>query len=349
MTQGYIFSWAENAEGRMVHVDVVPRGLKCNCFCSNCHEPLMARHGDVREHHFAHHSEDRGANLNICYMVTLYKLAEQIIQEKKRIQAPSYYGIYKPKVLEFSEVQIDSQFEREDKQPDVIGTTPDGQQYLIEFIFQWKVQHKRDIDYQNPNCIEIDLSNQTLESIEEFLLNDVKDKRWVNCAAYFSHIEEKYANAHKEVKVKSEDECLKCRLFHSLCCAVKVSKYSCEPLIIEHGGQSYRLCKTEAFMETLDREERERLWFSRMREDVERELKEEREAFSTPLPVHPATKPKLEPNIPAAERSCFNCAYNLTWDNRNGLASCGSFISLCIPKHNEPSRGQTCQRWCDKI
>ena len=25
MTQGFVFSWAENAEGKMVHVDDVPR------------------------------------------------------------------------------------------------------------------------------------------------------------------------------------------------------------------------------------------------------------------------------------------------------------------------------------
>ena len=49
MSNDYIFSWAENAEGRMVHVDDVPRGLMCNCSCPNCYEKLMAQHGNVRE------------------------------------------------------------------------------------------------------------------------------------------------------------------------------------------------------------------------------------------------------------------------------------------------------------
>ena len=82
MIGDFIFSWAENAEGRMVHVDSVPRGLRCGCTCPNCHEPLLARHGEKNEHGFAHHSDTRGANLNICCMVILYKLAEQIIQTK---------------------------------------------------------------------------------------------------------------------------------------------------------------------------------------------------------------------------------------------------------------------------
>lgn len=53
MIGDFIFSWAENAEGRMVHVDSVPRGLRCGCTCPNCHEPLLARHGEKNEHGFS--------------------------------------------------------------------------------------------------------------------------------------------------------------------------------------------------------------------------------------------------------------------------------------------------------
>ena len=49
-----IFSWAEDANGRMVHVDDVPNGLNCGCSCPCCHERLQARHGEVRAHGFAH-------------------------------------------------------------------------------------------------------------------------------------------------------------------------------------------------------------------------------------------------------------------------------------------------------
>ena len=53
MKKEYVFSWAENTEGKMVHVDSVSRGLRCECTCPNCHEKLLARHGDEREHGFA--------------------------------------------------------------------------------------------------------------------------------------------------------------------------------------------------------------------------------------------------------------------------------------------------------
>ena len=94
MNIDFVFSWAENEQGKMVHVDNVPRGIQCGCKCPYCHERLLARHGEVRQHGFAHHSDTRGANLKICYVVTMYKLAEQIIQNAKRIHAPSYYGIF---------------------------------------------------------------------------------------------------------------------------------------------------------------------------------------------------------------------------------------------------------------
>lgn len=197
MNNDFIFSWAENAEGRMVHVDSVPRGLQCGCTCPNCHEPLLARHGEKNEHGFAHHSDTRGANLNICYMVILYKLAEQIIQTKKRIHAPSYYGIFPEKDIDFADVKVDSCYEREDKQPDVIATTVDGTQYLIEFTFDYKVQHKQAIDYKNLNCLEIDLSKQSLETVEQFLLESNADRKWLNNQSYFENIVPRYQKANR--------------------------------------------------------------------------------------------------------------------------------------------------------
>lgn len=220
MGNNFVFSWAEDAQGKMVHVDDVPRGLACGCVCPCCREKLLARHGDIKEHGFAHHSDNRGANLDICYRVVLYKLAEQIIQTRKKIHAPSYYGIFKEKDIEFVDVKIDGRYEREDKQPDVIATTKDNQQYIIEFTFDYKVQHKQAIDYKNLNCLEINLSNQTLESVEKFLLEENKDRIWFNNQEYFNSTEPRYEKANKRIKVKNEDECKECELYYS-CVGVK--------------------------------------------------------------------------------------------------------------------------------
>lgn len=47
--------FAIDAAGGFRDVADVPRGLECGCFCADCKGPLVAKKGDVRAHHFAHH------------------------------------------------------------------------------------------------------------------------------------------------------------------------------------------------------------------------------------------------------------------------------------------------------
>jgi len=354
MSKDYIFSWAENAEGRMVYVDEVPGGLRCGCTCPYCHEKLLARHGDVREHGFAHHSENRGANLKICYMVILYKLAEQIICTKKRIHAPSYYGIYEETDLEFTDVKIDSSFEREDKQPDVIAITKDNKQFLIEFVFQYKVQHKQKIDYKNLTCLEVDISDQTLESLEDFLLSSNENRRWINNEIYFNGIEDTYRNTETPVRIISETDCLQCVL-RSSCCAVM--KSPAVPLTIENNGNKYRICKIERYNEEIEAHcERlqERRHIERyctddeFRENVSLEkqaVSTSKQDFSILQSENMTQSEQQDVENDVSERSCFYCKSNLTWANRgNGLADCGCFPSMGLPKRQvSPDYAKKCK------
>ncbi len=253
-----IFSWAEDATGKMVHIDSVLQGLKCNCSCPCCHEKLQARHGKIREHGFAHHSMKRRANLKICYMVIMYKLAEQIVLQEKKIHVPSYYDIFKERDIIFSEVTIDDKYDRKDKQPDVIATTADGEQFLIEFTFDNKVQHKKKIDYRNLNCIEIDLSAQTLETLQNFILHSNENKKWINNPSYFEQIEKVYLEHEKQVKIINEKDCIKCEL-NINCCGIKL-KGDDNPMTIENSGELYRICKIKEFnkMKELYRKDAER-------------------------------------------------------------------------------------------
>lgn len=180
MEQDFVFSWAENADGKMVHVDTVQNGLGCGCTCPCCHERLMARQGEERAHGFAHQSKIREANLKICYEVSMYKLAEQIIQTEKRIHVPPYNTMFPEGDLVFKDVVVDSRYERDDKQPDVIATTKEGKQYLIVFYLKNRTFHKQTLDYKNLSCLEVDLSNQSLESLSHFLLSSSEDRKWLN-------------------------------------------------------------------------------------------------------------------------------------------------------------------------
>lgn len=340
MAQNFVFSWAENADGKMVHVDDVPQGLECNCRCPHCHEKLIARHGDVREHGFAHHSETRGANLNICYMVVMYKLAEQIVKDQKRIHAPSYYGIYKEQDIEFADIKIDCQYERMDKQPDVIATTSDGKQYLIEFYFKYKAQHKKAIDYKNLSCLEIDLSNQTLDSLNEFILcsteEEHKYKKWLNNENYFNYIEEKYHKAGKEIRIVQESKCKHCEIYYS-CCAVRKDN---SILTIENSGEKFRLCKIELY----EQEKEKHKLYIEEEEKKRQEKQQELQRWQNEWNKKQIRKQRNENNqANPEERNCFNCKSNLSWASR---ARCGCYISLGLSEpYIDPEYAKQCPRF----
>ena len=300
MQNELIFSWAENASGVMVHVDEVPQGRKCGCVCPRCHEKLLARHGNIREHGFAHCSDKRGANLKICYAVTLYKLAEQIVKDGKRIFTPAYYGIYKEREIEFVEVKTDSRYEREDKQPDVIALGKDGKEYLIEFVFKEKIQHKRNVDYKNLICLEIDLYGQTLETVKDFLQKSPENRKWINNNYYFEGIEKVYEDKGKQVKVVCDLECCQCD-FRDNCCAVKINSNF---LSIENNGNNYRLCKREEFEKKKAGLEKLKLDVANRRERIKKEK-------------------ELENSRNLSERSCFYCKSNLRYLSSDSYVCCG--------------------------
>lgn len=347
-----IFSWAENAKGEIVHVDSVPNGLNCGCTCPCCHEPLMAKHGKILAHGFAHHSMERQVNLKICYMVTMYKLAEQIIKQEKKIRVPSYYGIFKEGMLEFTEVTIDSRYDRIDKQPDVIAKTSDGIQYLIEFTFSNKVQHKEKIDYKSLNCLEIDLQNQTLETLYDFLLNYTEDKKWLNHQTYFDSIGYTYAQSGKSVSVVSEWHCMTCSI-QDLCCCIK-KKGSLNPIVIQNSGISYKICKTEeAFRiqrqkdeelikkEIQERKQKEiRLWI----EEERRIISGQREERLNRIKEQEELEIQKTKEIKSEDRNCFICKRNLDWIPSDGnFAHCGSYTTMQVPKNTPPESAKTCK------
>lgn len=71
---------------RLVTVHEVPRGLACECRCVVCGEPLIARQGPVREHHFAHASGREACAAS--HETLLHRYAKQLIQEAGGLAVP---------------------------------------------------------------------------------------------------------------------------------------------------------------------------------------------------------------------------------------------------------------------
>lgn len=76
-------------DNSIIHIDEVPNGLMCNCICSKCNKPLIAKNsGHIRIHHFAHIAESN------CNGETLIHLmAKSIIKEKKYLWIKNGYGL----------------------------------------------------------------------------------------------------------------------------------------------------------------------------------------------------------------------------------------------------------------
>lgn len=71
-------TYALSAEGKLVHIDSVANGKACGCFCTYCGEPLQAKQGAKRKHHFSHLS---GTQCEPAYESMLHLLAKEKIQE----------------------------------------------------------------------------------------------------------------------------------------------------------------------------------------------------------------------------------------------------------------------------
>lgn len=72
-------TYALNGDGKLVHVDSVPKGNNCGCTCPACHKPLQAKNGgNIKVHHFAHQS---GVECPHALESVLHLLAKERIQK----------------------------------------------------------------------------------------------------------------------------------------------------------------------------------------------------------------------------------------------------------------------------
>ena len=173
-----------DSEGKLISIDkVTVSGLACNCRCPKCKERLEARIGTgKREKHFAHskHSNCYGA-----YMTILHIRAEEIIEEHKTVMAPKYtskYGSVSPRMLEFVDVEVERREDRKDLQPDIVGITEDGKRWAVEILNTHEVDDKKrdKILESGITCLEIDVSSQVVEKLEDFLLHSSLCREWIN-------------------------------------------------------------------------------------------------------------------------------------------------------------------------
>ncbi len=184
-------TYGKNQEGRLVHIETVPSGLACNCVCPECGAQLIARKGEKRQNHFAHAN---GADCSGARMTALHMLAQQIIQEEKKIRTPWFKDYYEDpsKLIYFESVLLEQRFKtaESNRRPDCVGIIKKGDIEYKVWI-EIKVKHaideekKKDIVGLGAICMEIDISallnnKYTEDSVRKALFDVYDNKEWIN-------------------------------------------------------------------------------------------------------------------------------------------------------------------------
>ncbi len=151
-----VTSFAKDGDARIVHVSEVPRGLKCNCRCLHCDERMVARKGQIKRHHFAHHGPYCGGG-----MTWLHRTAQEILARERRILLPdNRYGFGGGRRL-LDDIRLEAQVG--DRRVDCLATTNSQSELAIEVRVRHEVDQAKvsDLKEFGIDVVELDLRSLT--------------------------------------------------------------------------------------------------------------------------------------------------------------------------------------------
>lgn len=176
-------------DGVLIHIKDAVRGLACGCICPSCKDPLVAKKGECKEHHFAHAS---GAECASALETALHIAAKEILERRREIVLPEV-------VVGFNSSRTPIQLQDEQKYildrvsvearvdqivPDVVAEIQ-GETILIEIYVTHRVDSTKLARIRNLglSAIEIDLSltprNLSIEDIENLIIAGGSHKQWL--------------------------------------------------------------------------------------------------------------------------------------------------------------------------
>lgn len=183
-------TYALDESGQLVHVDAVPNGIACRCYCPCCSAPLVAKNnGETKMSHFAHAS---GASCSGAHESELHLLAKDIIYKEKAVMLPQYGKVYPGGMIHFDTVEQEQRVDLSSLQPDLCGVAVDASSGKESRLWiEIRVTHaigadKRAAIIRNGiSCLEIDLKTflhqpVTRQELTAFLLNDNTSREWTN-------------------------------------------------------------------------------------------------------------------------------------------------------------------------
>lgn len=180
---------AIDQNSRLITIENAHRGIACNCTCVSCGEPVIARKGLIREHHFSHSSQKESCKIHRESLLHLY--AKEVICDGSGLQLPAFPGVY-PGSEDTSSwwdfETVTSEVRQLGFQPDLVATLNDGSQLFIEvavtsFIDEDKLARIKEI---GTPTVELDLRALLLSSLpvpseaaKNHILHQTEHKSWI--------------------------------------------------------------------------------------------------------------------------------------------------------------------------
>ena len=175
-------TYALNKEGDLVHIDSVPNGNECECFCPHCMSELCAKNGGTGEkkvHHFAHQS---GADCVGAIESALHKMAKDVMKETLFIQLPDRFDGTRGELLKLDRVEVEFYDKETNLRPDCVGYY-DDKVIWIEFKRTHAVDTKKrgKIISANIDCIELDINECELDpdAVRKFITEETGNRIWI--------------------------------------------------------------------------------------------------------------------------------------------------------------------------
>lgn len=175
---------ALNENKKLIHINNTVRGLACNCTCFECGESVLARKGEIKEHHFAHIN-----NKESCVIhpeSVLHKYAKEVIIESMGLRLPQIPSLeIESKWWAFDE--IIPEFNLGEIRPDLIGYINNEPIFIEIAVTHFIDANKlKIIKSLNIKTLEIDLSDFLNTEIRLpsdqakcFILESLSNKRWI--------------------------------------------------------------------------------------------------------------------------------------------------------------------------
>lgn len=227
--------YALDQNNKLVHIDSVPNGLKCNCHCPSCGENLSARQGKKKQHSFAHSSQNE-SKCAYGYQTSLHLLAKEIFNEGCEILLPpvnydeeefdyskfdskSYNEIHNPlyKAYKFQADSVELEKQYDNFIPDIILYYK-GKPLVVEIYVTHPVddEKKEKIRKSEVSAVEFDLSKVDREIDKECLRSIFESGEnciWIYNAKgaektrdFMKIVEERFEKKKLEEQRKKEEE-----------------------------------------------------------------------------------------------------------------------------------------------